>query len=653
MKCDAQLEGYGATFWQRRGNLWVLCRIISKAFSKIESRGSATEREGLGIIRALLRWRKIIFKPLLVVTDHIALIHIFGVNAQRTKNAKLIRMRLLLSGFQITLVHIPGKKLVFEDYLSRYIDVIAEEVLQRDGISIKMDDKGEMINPFQDEKGNKINDKEKVKENLKKLYNIELIECTGYMGNDNDKEFEFEINNISADMDICSIKHNLNKFMDQANTIDLLGKPQGNNISVQGHKNGIYLIGTTRDNEYEDHHKDYKFQDEVLFDKHLIESTRIENAPKHAILDNPMRFGVNAIKEVRNEREIQELNKYNTNELQDIYEIKQGIDRLIARSSGTLLLGQAYEGTDQEDIRQRVKELSNYQIQERNLTTYLKEYKKTLPEERINHIKLLIKELNDKYNSLLARIANINQVETRLQKRAKRDKEYRDLLNKYKFKPGKTDLLATGNGKLFRNEKDPLKLIYDAQRNEFDDILQELLKKRENYSQFNIFNKPYVKYFKDNRIGCNKNGLLCIDKKILLPTELRTDFVFYYHTSQPGGHRGIDQIGDIIKQRVTWIGIDQDIKIIIKSCPCSSAKICKKGNAGYKDKGLRTQQYSALDFNDLVYMDMYGPIYDGERDNHAITMIDFFSAYIRSDLLLPLYAITALGIIKWIIFEWI
>eukprot|EP01084_Bolivina_argentea_P154400 269153_1 len=99
--------------------------------------------------------------------------------------------------------------------------------------------------------------------------------------------------------------------------------------------------------------------------------------------------------------------------------------------------------------------------------------------------------------------------------------------------------------------------------------------------------------------------------------------------------------------------MNTDVNEILKRCPCFNLKMKKKQEAGYKDKGLRTQQY-ALDFNEITYMDCYGPLKDGDNQkNWVISMIDYFSVFIESDLLLPLYEISALGIVKWILFRWI
>ena len=123
LKADTSIYGIGSSLWQNRGHVLVLCKLYGKALTKSESNYSSTEREALGFIKAVERWRKVLVrKHFFAMTDHKSLLSLFGISECKTKNYKLIRFRWRLSEYLFSMIHVKGNsiQIAIEDYLSRY-----------------------------------------------------------------------------------------------------------------------------------------------------------------------------------------------------------------------------------------------------------------------------------------------------------------------------------------------------------------------------------------------------------------------------------------------------------------------------------------------------------------------------------------------------
>eukprot|EP00117_Sycon_ciliatum_P026714 scpid19450/ scgid21866/ Transposon Ty3-I Gag-Pol polyprotein; Gag3-Pol3; Transposon Ty3-2 TYA-TYB polyprotein; Capsid protein; p24; Spacer peptide p3; Nucleocapsid protein p11; Ty3 protease; p16; Spacer peptide J; Reverse transcriptase/ribonuclease H; p55; Integrase p52; Integrase p49 len=118
--CDASPLGLGAILWQQdKSGTWLPVTCASRSLSDVESRYSQLEREMLGIVFSLTRFRQYVLgRSVQVVTDHKPLISIVQKPFDEVP-PRLQRWMVALMPYQYTLSHAPGKQMVCEDTLSR------------------------------------------------------------------------------------------------------------------------------------------------------------------------------------------------------------------------------------------------------------------------------------------------------------------------------------------------------------------------------------------------------------------------------------------------------------------------------------------------------------------------------------------------------
>ncbi|ORD99558.1 TF211 [Hepatospora eriocheir] len=125
---DASDVGIGAILLQSN----KLIGNFSMKFNQVKQRYNTVEKEFLGIYKALLHFKNIVFNsPITIKTDNRNLIH-----DKATDSVRVQKWKLLLTEFDIRLTHVPGKENVIPDYLSRhfqmitidYINVLKDEV---------------------------------------------------------------------------------------------------------------------------------------------------------------------------------------------------------------------------------------------------------------------------------------------------------------------------------------------------------------------------------------------------------------------------------------------------------------------------------------------------------------------------------------------
>jgi hypothetical protein len=128
VESDASKYASGAVLRQQDGNGdWHPCSYISKSFSETERNYEIYDRELLAIIRALTEWRHYLIgtkEPVTVLTDHKNLT--FFRSAQKL-NRRQARWSLILSDYNLKLIHVPGKQMIQSDALSRRPDLCPEE----------------------------------------------------------------------------------------------------------------------------------------------------------------------------------------------------------------------------------------------------------------------------------------------------------------------------------------------------------------------------------------------------------------------------------------------------------------------------------------------------------------------------------------------
>src|SRR6266567_9613196 len=140
IECDASKYASGAVLTQTDGNGdRHPCAFISKTFSPTERNYEIYDRELLSIIRALQEWRHYIQgspHTTTVLSDHKNLT--FFRSAQKL-NRRQARWSLILSEYDIKLVHIPGNKMIQSDALSRRPDHIPDEDHDNEDVTLLPD----------------------------------------------------------------------------------------------------------------------------------------------------------------------------------------------------------------------------------------------------------------------------------------------------------------------------------------------------------------------------------------------------------------------------------------------------------------------------------------------------------------------------------
>jgi transposase InsO family protein len=134
---DASDRGIGGVLAQADGQGGFRpIMFLSRKLSPAESRYCTTEREALAIVTCVSKCRHYLFgRRFLLLTDHNALVHIFGDNAaspvtatgELRHGAKLTRWALQLNTYTYDVQHVEGKRMVVPDYLSRYANASGDE----------------------------------------------------------------------------------------------------------------------------------------------------------------------------------------------------------------------------------------------------------------------------------------------------------------------------------------------------------------------------------------------------------------------------------------------------------------------------------------------------------------------------------------------
>jgi hypothetical protein len=114
--------------------------FISKSFLAAERNYEIYDRELLGIIRALEKWRHYIqgsTHTTTVLSDHLNLTYFRSPQKLSPRQA---RWALKLSEYDLKLVHMPGSKMIQSDALSRRPDVCPEEDHDNEDITMLRED---------------------------------------------------------------------------------------------------------------------------------------------------------------------------------------------------------------------------------------------------------------------------------------------------------------------------------------------------------------------------------------------------------------------------------------------------------------------------------------------------------------------------------
>jgi hypothetical protein len=118
VKTDCSQYAWGASLYQVIEYIEHPIQFASGTLNKTQQNWATWKREGYAVLRAMLKWEYYLLgKKFTLITDHKALVYI--LNPNKTHPPIITNWIMLLSRFDYTVEHRPGKELYFEDSLSR------------------------------------------------------------------------------------------------------------------------------------------------------------------------------------------------------------------------------------------------------------------------------------------------------------------------------------------------------------------------------------------------------------------------------------------------------------------------------------------------------------------------------------------------------
>ena len=120
LRTDASNFGLGAALMQQHDEKPYPVAYASKKLAPAETRYLTVEKECLGIVWGVTKFRLYLAgKPFVLQTDHQPLAYISEIKYQ---NDRILRWALALQGYDYTVQDISGKDNVAADYLRRVMD---------------------------------------------------------------------------------------------------------------------------------------------------------------------------------------------------------------------------------------------------------------------------------------------------------------------------------------------------------------------------------------------------------------------------------------------------------------------------------------------------------------------------------------------------
>ena len=134
----------------------------------------------------------------------------------------------------------------------------------------------------------------------------------------------------------------------------------------------------------------------------------------------------------------------------------------------------------------------------------------------------------------------------------------------------------------------------------------------------------------------------------LIPAKLRAKVIMFFHEGTMTKHLGTERTTEEIKEYAYWPNMKKDVGDYIRNCEICWE--CKAGTHATVSNGLRTP-WHAKEVNEVVAMDMVGPLIRSERGNiQVLTIQDKASRYVKA---IPLTNITATTVALAFFNEWV
>ena len=124
VRADASLYALGCELSQEYNGVWHPVCFDSRKLSSAESRYSTYEREWLGIIHALKKWRHYLYgSDITVQTDHLPIVNACK-RVEPPVNHRTARWIEFMQEYNCTMQHIAGTKMIVADAISRRPDLM-------------------------------------------------------------------------------------------------------------------------------------------------------------------------------------------------------------------------------------------------------------------------------------------------------------------------------------------------------------------------------------------------------------------------------------------------------------------------------------------------------------------------------------------------
>ena len=116
-------------------------------------------------------------------------------------------------------------------------------------------------------------------------------------------------------------------------------------------------------------------------------------------------------------------------------------------------------------------------------------------------------------------------------------------------------------------------------------------------------------------------------KAIVVPRSRRVHVLDSYHDTLLGGHMGIANTTEKIREKYCWRGMTEDVKKWVNSCQrCQLSKRGRSNNIGLHRPIICTRPFQQ------VHIDLAGPLVRTNKGNkYIVVMIDAFSRYVELD----------------------
>ena len=117
LQTDASNMAVGAALLQEQNGFLLPCLYASRKLKDRETKYCISEKELLGLVFGLKTFNRfLVMRPFIVQTDHAALSYL---KLHASKNSRLARTALAIQDYTFAVEHLPGKRNVLCDFLSR------------------------------------------------------------------------------------------------------------------------------------------------------------------------------------------------------------------------------------------------------------------------------------------------------------------------------------------------------------------------------------------------------------------------------------------------------------------------------------------------------------------------------------------------------